>query len=354
MAKLRHAVGLGSALALIAALTLAATRGAQDQDAPRSTFYFWQTTWTAEVDPRDVVAASRLFVRFFDVAVDETGAKAVPVAPITFAAPLPAGVEVVPVVYLTNAVFGLDALDVDALAGKILTKVAAMAAPLGLELRELQLDCDWSDSTRAAYFRLLEVLRRDAPARLGAAGLTLSATIRLHQVKYRQRTGVPPVDRGMLMFYNMGSLTDPSERPSIFNGEDAGRYVAWVEDYPLPLDLALPVFGWAIQRRGAETVALIEGVAEAEFAASELFAPDASGRHVARTDGFFRGRYFRAGDVVRFETSTPEITREAAALVAKHQPRRAPFATIAFFDLNPRNLARYEHGFFAETLAAFR
>ena len=87
---------------------------------------------------------------------------------------------------------------------------------------------------------------------------------------------------------------------------------------------------------------------------SEIFAPDRAGRFVARTDGFFRGRYFRAGDVVRFETSTPAITREAAAMVARHQPRRAPFATIAFFDLNPRNLARYDQGFFDETLAAFR
>ena len=79
----------------------------------------------------------------------------------------------------------------------------------------------------------------------------LSATIRLHQVKYYKQAGIPPVDRGMLMFYNMGKLNALTAENSIYNSNDAAGYIETVDDYPLKLDLALPAFSWAVHFRNS-------------------------------------------------------------------------------------------------------
>jgi hypothetical protein len=67
--------------------------------------------------------------------------------------------------------------------------------------------------------------------------------------QYRERTGVPPVDRGMLMFYNMGKLSAEPGARSIYDADAAERYLARVGEYPLPLDLALPIWSWTVQVR---------------------------------------------------------------------------------------------------------
>src|SRR5207253_974111 len=125
------------------------------------------------------------------------------VAPITFAGEVPPGIEVVPVIYLRESALRRGGPEgARDLAAQVWREVDARAREAHLAVRELKMDCDWSEGTRAAYFTFLATLRDLARP----TGITLSATIRLHQIKYRERTGVPPVDRGMLMFYNIGRI----------------------------------------------------------------------------------------------------------------------------------------------------
>lgn len=338
-----------AALAALLGAALCFWRFADRREAPHGAFYYWQTIWSFAPDEAAAwreAGIDRLYVRFFDVVYDEERRSAQAVAPIEFATP-PPSLPVTPVVYVTNeALARTDAAAIPELARHIGDKVAGMAAAAPLTYDELQIDCDWTEATRARFFALLSALKTE--------GRRLTATIRLHQVKYPHRTGVPPIDRGMLMFYNMGRIGAAGDAMSIFNADDAGKYVAAIPSYPLPLDVALPLFSWAVLQRSGKAAGLIEGIAAAEFAGSPLFRE--VGRETFRTlDGtLFRGRYFQKDDIVRFETVTPEITRSAAALVARHQPKLAPFATVSFFDLNTRTLARYENGFFKKTLAVFR
>ncbi len=113
----------------------------------------------------------------------------------------------------------LDGPATAALAENIWRKVSEMVPRLGRRSGELQFDCDWSDATRDRFFALLTAVGE----RARPAGITLSATIRLHQVKYRERTGVPPVERGMLMFYNMGRVDAAPGTNAIFDPAAAER-----------------------------------------------------------------------------------------------------------------------------------
>jgi len=328
-------------LLLPAALLAMGFSGCTDREPPQRAFYYWQTRF--ELTPRQfqllqTLQVRRLFIRFFDVGWDEAAGQPVPVAPCQFVGqPFPA-VEPVPVVFFQNRVFqDLPPDQVSELARRVWQKTTAMAAAHQLAFRELQLDCDWTGQTQIAYFALAKRLRREC----AAAGVTLSATVRLHQVKYPDRTGLPPVDRVTLMFYNMGRIGAGEGPMSIYNSAAAHRYTASIAAYPLPLDLALPVFGWTIHSRQGRVLELLTEIGESDLHGSGDFTPLSPGRYRSARSLFFRGAYLRQGDELRVETVTPELALEAARLAADAlKPSGGPI-TVALFDLNERSMGRF-------------
>jgi hypothetical protein len=319
-------------------------------------FYYWRTVFRLSAAERAALrdlAVSRLYVRVFDVVwqggqavnVGELRASAAAGVPgaeddataATAAAGVPADLEIVPVVFVREAVLRHTLLtEVPALAARLGRDVQARLAALGVSAHELQLDCDWTDSSQAAFFALLRELRRQT-------GLRLSATLRLHQIKYRERTGVPPVERGMLMFYNMGRFSaDPDER-AIFDAASASRYLSRVAEYPLPLDVALPIWSWTLHLRGDRVLDVLQSTDPAELATEPALERVADERYRARATGFFRGALLRQGDELKAEIIDPARAKQAAALIAPALSVAAPEAprTLALFDLSERNLSRH-------------
>ena len=336
--------GWTRAIAITVALALVgcgrAPAAAPPGPPPQRAFYYWRTTLRLSPAERQALAAlhvTRLYLRMFDLdwrdgAVEVAG----PVA-LAEGEAVPAGLEVVPTVYLVNEVVArLDAPGVDALAARLLAEVDARARRLGVTWRELQLDCDWTDRTRGRYFALLEAVKARLPA-----GAILSATIRLHQIKYRERTGVPPVARGMLMFYNMGRFSADPEARAIFDEASARRYLARLASYPLPLDGALPIWSWTLHLRDEVVVGLMQRTGPDELAGLDFTAPAGPGRYRVTRSTFVAGRFVRAGDVLKVEVTGPDETRAAAALLARHLAPARDGRTIALFDLSERNLQRH-------------
>ena len=316
-------------------------------------FYFWKTQWSGSPALAQSLAEnriSRLYVRFFDIDWDEPARAALPVAPLQLSAPLPSGVEIVPVVYIANRVFlSTPYAEVEALADHVWLKIRKMAEANNLPLREVQLDCDWSDGTRTRYFHFTALLARELHKRR----IQVSSTIRLHQIKYAARTGVPPVDRGMLMFYNFGALRADAPRSSIFNLKDAERYASYIATYSLPLDLALPLFSWTVHSRDSEVLGLVEKLEAQDIESTGAFRAVAPGRYKSTRALFFRGRYFLEDDELRLEETTPAVTEQAAATAARGAAGKKSFATLALFDLDERNLRHYAASDFQRILAAF-
>src|SRR5262249_53250180 len=271
---------------------------------PKRAFYYWRTEWSpstellASLDKNEI---RRLYIRFFDVEWDELEKAPRPVSPLTLRAPLPRQVEIVPVVYIVNSVFlKLPYADVEDLADKVWRKVSRMAAENGIAFQQFQIDCDWSDTTRRSYFHFAELLR----LKLHRERKIVSSTIRLHQIKYAERTGIPPVSRGMLMFYNFGRIQADSPKSSIFNSEDASRYASFISGYPMPLDLVLPMFSWSVHSRDGRVLGLLEKLDAADFVASAGFQQVSANRYAATRSFFFHGQYFMRGDFVVMERTT--------------------------------------------------
>jgi hypothetical protein len=320
---------------------------------PQRAFYYWKTQWSGSPETLDSIRKNRinrLYVRFFDVRWDDGSNAPYPVAPLELQSPLPSNVEIVPVVYLVNAVFlRLESKDVAELADKVWRKVSGMAELEGIPFRQLQLDCDWSDSSRQNYFRFIELLSR----KLEGQGRIVSSTIRLHQIKYAARTGIPPVSRGMLMFYNFNRIQADSPTSSIFNGEDAERYSSYISRYPLELDVVLPMFSWSVHSRDGQVLGLLEGLGSDETRSFDGFRELSSRKYIAKRSFFFRGRYFAEGDLLVVEETTPEITMQAADLARRGAGWRKRYDTIALFDLDDRHLQKYSTAAIGSILDAF-
>ena len=189
---------------------------------------------------------SRMYVRFFDVVLDEQG-NATPNATARFVTPLPKNMDIVPTVFLMPECLRGDRQQ---LAKQIVDRVIQMCETNDVTgVKEMQIDCDWTSSTRQAYHRFMATMLKLCHAR----GINLSSTIRLHQLAQTP----PPADRGVLMMYNTGNVADINCHKPILDMRDAAPYLKHLKVYKLPLSTAYPVFAWRVLFRGRQFVGII-------------------------------------------------------------------------------------------------
>ncbi|MBS1636450.1 MAG: hypothetical protein JST26_11085 [Bacteroidetes bacterium] len=315
-----------------------------------TSFYFWKTRGGVDASEREAMhtlQANVLYTRLFDVDVDKESGQPIPVGTIRHLDSL-AGWQIIPVVYITNrTMLGTRTDSVAGLAGHIYKKINTLMK--GHSFHEFQIDCDWSDKSQEAYFQLLKTLKT-----LAGPEKQLSATIRLHQVKYKQRTGIPPVDKGMLMYYNMGNLHDPKETNSIYNPEDAGRYVSYAASYPMHLDVALPIFSWQVQQRDKKIIALLSGGQIPDESDTSRFAMQKKGELYTVKHSFLQdGLYFMEQDELRTERLSSDELLAAATQLSEHLNDDGQIRRIVFFDLNDFHISYYGTKTLEKTVAVF-
>ncbi|MEV9593926.1 hypothetical protein AB0W31_05855 [Aliarcobacter butzleri] len=234
-------------------------------------FYSWENSF----DIKDT--NEKLYIKVLDIAFStklepiKTNLKTIPK-------------DFVPVIYITNET--MKNVDYSLINNEILLILK------DLNFDEVQIDCDWSDSSQSNYFNLLSDLKTKL-------NKTISATIRLHQIKYYMRTGVPPIDYGVLMYYNMSNIGDFDTKNSILDNEIAKKYHYNFDTYPLKLKLALPLYSQAIQFRQNKALSIFEGVEKKDFDSN--FQEISQNKFKVLNSFYFKGRYVYKNDIFRFE-----------------------------------------------------
>lgn len=248
------------------------------------------------------------------------------------------GVEIIPTVFITNrTLVNIKEEDLADLAQKIGQKLIGQLADFpNCILKEIQFDCDWSKSTRQKYFSLLNLLKRE----LMTVDIQLSVTIRLHQIKYATETGIPPVERGMLMYYNMGKVQEQTTENSILDNQIGQQYLANLKKYPLPLDLALPLFKWGVLFRDNKMIKLLNQQKEAELADSKRFRKVDENHWEVIKSTYLDGVYLYENDEIRLEQVKMKELRAAADLL--HAQLKRIDRSIVFYHLDSMVLKDYE------------
>ena len=227
-------------------------------DSPEkgNSVYYWKTVFdldSAETAFLQKHNIKRIYLRMFDVVPEHDflngSTEVVPNATTQFVSPIPDGVEIVPVTYITIEALREMAGYESAMAPLIVERMLAMCSynECG-KINELQLDCDWTNTTKESYEKLCGAVKD----LLHEKGISLSITIRLHQL----RETPPPADTGVLMLYNTGSLKRPDTENSILSYDVVEMYAKPTE-YPMPMDYAYPIFSWGVKFADNKFVSIV-------------------------------------------------------------------------------------------------
>lgn len=339
----------------------------EEQVEPVLAFYHWKTAYrpgTFEKNMLEQSQAARIYMRLFDVGASGN-AELVPIARsiITEKPSLP----VTPVVYIDNQALKSVSTDkVSNYAEKISKLILELLGKNGIShTGEVQFDCDWTASTKEKFFLLLNEVRRGFPK-----DWKLSSTLRLFQYRYPDKAGIPSVDRVVLMVYNMGNLREYGDIDSILDPELTAAYLD-AKSYPLPLDVALPLFNWGVLfDRQNRYRGLIRNVPE-DMLGKLVFKSEISS--VAESDGHevklpaweqvgkqslrlllpceLDGVRVPASWSLRIEGPSPEKLQQTVKLLQKHIKN---VGTVIFYHLDENTLKGWDANFLRELSGMLR
>ncbi|MEO5888906.1 MAG: hypothetical protein ABIQ31_01575 [Ferruginibacter sp.] len=299
-------------------------------------FYYWKSTvqLTAfELNRLDSLHAKTIYLKLFDVDMESSTALPVPKAKLQVRDKhLFSGYHIIPTVFITNACFQkIDSSQTILLADKIHQLIKDICEINQLNnIDEIQVDCDWTAGTRNKYFSLLQRIKE-------LSNTNISATIRLHQVKFMATSGVPPVGRGLLMCYNMGNLKSPATKNSIIETSELKKYTANLSSYPLPLDVALPLFEWKVLFRNNVYHGLLENIDENIFTKS--FTRKNNNLTEILADTLLAGYDLKKGDLLRSEKSDANEIMAAANEINKHLDNTR--MRVSFYHLDSVTLNKF-------------
>lgn len=316
----------------------------QNQPKPKVSFYYWKTNFKLTAGEKRVLKENKvlkMYIRYFDVGMKTN--EVLPLLPIVFKEQ-PENLEIVPVIFIKNEVMLNDLVSVNDLSYKIQNLIIQINKKNNIDIEEIQLDCDWNPRSKDKYLNFVSVFKKSFKG-------VLSATIRLHQVKYFEKTGIPNVDKGVLMYYNMGNIKDDDNL--IYDKNIAKKYIENLHNYPLDLNLALPIYSWIIQKRNNNIIALYSKMNTDYLYASNDFKSIKHNVFVVQNNLLKDGIYYKKGDLIKIETvekadllqMTTELKSELKAIPDE----------IIFYDLDSINLKPFsdENKFFQRICNSF-
>ena len=312
--KYKHKVFIQVALPVIVIMLLASCKQHKEDSAIERSFYYWKSVFkitAPEQGQLNALQVKTLYVKFFDVDWDDATKQPLPKAVIRFADTSYKAFHIIPTVFITNeCIQKIDTAQTEAAAVKITGLIRQIILSNSFkEIHEVQIDCDWTANTKEKYFTHLRHIKKLQPT------TDLSVTIRLHQVKFYAKTGIPPADRGLLMCYNMGNLKNPATTNSILEVQELKKYIGHLSSYPLDLDVALPLFDWKVLFRNNVYSGLIENLPDTVF--TNLFITKQDNRYQFLKDTLLQGYDFKKGDILRNEKPAYAEIIDAATAINK-------------------------------------
>ncbi|GEN77269.1 hypothetical protein [Chryseobacterium hagamense] len=306
-------------------------------------FYYWKTDsspsgYNHEKNILTDQHIKKLYVKFFEVDYSDAMGN-YPVSKTAFSLNsycdenISTPYEVIPTVYIRNIVFQKSSEnELDQLADNVnfLINKYTNEKLDSLKVSEIQIDCDWTASTRKNYFYFLKKLKP-------VSQKEISVTLRLYPFKYPDKMGVPPVDKVTLMCYNLiNPLTDPSKN-SILDLKELQSYLVPGKKYPLHLDVALPVYSWMQVYQNNKFTGILYDVNTIKPYLKKI---KPLWYEVRKDTVIDYKTYLRVGDKVKYEEITADKIYQAIALIKKNVKLDKEI-TVTLFHLDENQLENY-------------
>ena len=317
----------------------------QKQERPTIAFYYWKTIFKLSKNEKEILSQNqinKIYVRYFDVSIKRQNNEPFPVGVIQFEEKA-TDFTIVPVIYIKNEVMLNSTVDVKDLAAKITKLIHQINTKKHISINEIQIDCDWTLNSRDKYLEFMDLFKKANP-------VLLSTTIRLHQVKYFEKTKIPNADKGVLMYYNIGKIEADTPN-SIYNKKIADKYLNSLKKYPLALNVALPIFSNGIHIRNNSVIGLKSKLSEAELGKDTNFVKMKSHYFRVKNSNYKHGIYYMKDDLIKIESVSEENIIEIATDLnsnLKQKPKE-----IILYDLDELNLKNYGKDIFEKISDCF-
>jgi hypothetical protein len=308
--------------------------GCKSENTPKDlgrAVYYWKTTFelsqieSAFLEENKI---EKIYLRYFDV--DMLHNEAIPKGILTIKSKV--NQEIIPTVFITNRVF--ERLNFDQIAD-LSTKVLGQINKISSTCKEIQLDCDWTLNTKNKYFFFLEKLKENS-----SKNMRFSATIRLHQIKFYQKTGIPPVDEGVLMLYNTGDWRKLKNENSLFDPQTSMNYLDNIGNYPMKLNYAFPFFQQVVAYRNGIFYTFIKNCSLGEIDANLAFEKsEIQNQFLCKNDVQFKNISFRKNDILKYESSDFDKINKTKNKIL--QKIITPKTTLILYHLDEKNLSNF-------------
>ena len=270
-------------------------------------FYYWKRNvefGDVEKNYFKKLDCRNLYIRFFDVDLEKNDFPT-PKAKIALFNPKELKANYVPVVFITNRTFqDMKYRTPETLADDVYELIQKIVEKNNIpSIKEIQIDCDWTQSARYAFFTFLSALK-------DISGKQVTSTLRLHQVKDSEQMGVPPVDKAYLMCYATASPKNANAINSILDMKLLKAYTRNINKYPIKLDIALPLYSWGVVTNHRGEIRLINNV-DISGMVPGYFKETGPNTYEALDDFFLQGIYLNKGFTLRIERIEPSLLNEA-------------------------------------------
>jgi hypothetical protein len=296
-------------------------------------FYYWRTHLTLDSQEKQTLQKAQgehLYIRFFDI--DKIDGRFQPVGVITKDKSFVTSKKIVPVIFITNKTwYGITNNEIQFLAENIFNLIQKKTKELNLNTtHEIQIDSDWTTQTKHDYFKFLKRLKAISKGEI-------SCTLRLHQVKDKDKTGIPPVSKGYLMCYATASPLDEQPKNSSLDVQTLKNYLSDIEKYPLRFDVALPIYSWGIVSNHLGKKRLINALTKENLLQNKNFKPISNSEFEVLTDDFYFGIYMSKGFRIKVEEISQEDLHETLAFLNK----KLPTFEIVYYHLDSQFIKNY-------------
>jgi len=316
----------------IALLILVITSCANKENTKKVSFYHWKAKAIYTDTYKEALSLAEtksIYVHYFDLKLlnknDWKNDGIYPVYLLRDVDKAYLDFEIIPVVYITNQVFK-NKIDIDGLAqrtAKLINQISEKQ--FKKEITTIQIDCDWTQSTKHAYFEFLKLISKE---------FEVSTTIRLHQIKFKEKTGVPPVKSGTLMLYNMGDLKNQQQN-SILENNIVKQYINVDTNYPLELNLGLPLFSQTIVTNTANKIKIIKDTERSILENDIHFKKIDKMNFSIIKDTLYKGFYLSEGYNLKLEELTAD---EIIASYKTVKNSKLNITELVFYHLDERAL----------------
>ncbi|MBS7232660.1 hypothetical protein KHA90_16705 [Flavobacterium psychroterrae] len=364
---------------IIFILLFAALNGATcekgEHEVVRS-FCYWKTDLNFQKEDDSLIKdlkVQHMYVRFFDVDWNPYAKEPLPVATIHDMRLNASNPEITPSIFITNeVVLQANKKQLDSLAARIAKRVQTIGekinetkadnvanaivypkdyykqenykqinydsvkaielAKLKVDFKEILIDCDWTEKSKDNYFYLLKQIKKGFPT------AQISATIRLWQYKYASKAGIPPVDKGLLMCYNLTRPEDFNSKNSIGTSEELAQYITH-DQYKMKLDIALPLYSWAVVFRGNQFKGILSDYDQLRSDTIKLKKTSAT-KYVLQDDVLIGQTYLRNGDEIRIEKISEKELEKMISIV-KGKIKIDNQTKVTFFSFDKKYINDY-------------